>query len=458
MAALCLAANQFTGPSRSANVWSGGTSPRTTDLDRWPHVARCSVVWVGSRLCHELGQLGGDVATVVFVHGTGVRQSAYDAAFARFAKRIAQIRPGHAVAQCFWGGPHGSRLNAAGVSIPSGTSHRSLDDPLLETAADDDAEVALWGLLEHDPIFELRLLSADDLTREELPPNVAAPGQALAAAARRLPANASVASRAAIAGLDSVLPDAVEAVLANEVTVDVLRRESDLGGTLRAALARAFVTEALLRADEELGGTFPLDGAHRDALTAAVAAGLGGSDRGIGGSVGRLGLKVAFGLGATRPAERRRSAITEAAAPAAGDVLMYLARGEPIRSFIADTVAAVEPPVALVAHSLGGIASVDLLATRAQPAVELLVTVGSQAPFLYELNALPALEFGAQLPPTVPRWVNIFDRRDLLAYTGARVFPGRVEDREVDNRAPFPRSHSAYFVNEHFWAVLDEVL
>ena len=119
---------------------------------------------------------------------------------------------------------------------------------------------------------------------------------------------------------------------------------------------------------------------------------------------------------------------------------------------------AVEAPVVLVAHSLGGIASVELLATRALPAVELLVTVGSQAPFLYELNALPTLPFGAELPPTVPRWVNVFDRRDLLGYTGAGVFPGRVEDREVDNRAPFPRSHSAYFANERFYAVLDEVL
>jgi pimeloyl-ACP methyl ester carboxylesterase len=137
---------------------------------------------------------------------------------------------------------------------------------------------------------------------------------------------------------------------------------------------------------------------------------------------------------------------------------MYLARGEPIRDFIADAVTAIDGRVVLVAHSLGGIASVELLATRTLPAVELLVTVGSQAPFLYELNALPTLAFGAELPATVPRWVNIFDRRDLLAFAGAGVFPGRVEDREVDNGTPFPRSHSAYFANSRFYAALDEVL
>jgi len=412
----------------------------------------------GTRQRLGLWQLGGDVTTLVLVHGTGTRQPAYGTAFDRFVERIAGIRPTHAVAQCYWGGPHGSRLNAAGVSIPSGKSHRGLDDPLLGAVTDEDAQVALWGLLERDPVFELRLLSAGQVAPEELPPNAAPSGKELTAAARRLSASATVGSLAAIAGLDGVLTDAVEAVLASPATADAMRYLLALGGTLRATLARAFVADALWRADEDLVGSFPLDGAHRDALVAAIVAELGGSDRGIGSSAGRFGLNVALRLGATRPVERRRSAITEAAAAASGDVLMYLARGEPIRTFIAEAVMAVEAPVVLVAHSLGGIASVELLATRALPAVELLVTVGSQAPFLYELNALPTLPFGAELPPTVPRWVNVFDRRDLLGYTGAGVFPGRVEDREVDNRAPFPRSHSAYFANERFYAVLDEVL
>jgi hypothetical protein len=267
-----------------------------------------------------------------------------------------------------------------------------------------------------------------------------------------------VTLRATSAGLDSVLPDAVEAVLASATTADVLRQELVLDGTLRAALARAFVAEAQLRADDALGGILPLDGSHRDDLVAAIVAELGGSDRGIASSAGRLGLNVALRLGASRPIERRRSAITEASAPAAGDVLMYLARGGPIRNFIADVVTGADAPVVLVGHSLGGVACIELLATRTLPSVELVITVGSQAPFLYELNALPTLPFGTALPPSVPRWVNIFDRRDLLAYVGAGVFPGRIEDREVDNGTPFPRSHSAYFANARFYAVLDEVL
>jgi hypothetical protein len=398
-----------------------------------------------------------ELTTLLFVHGTGVREPAYGVAFDQFAERLAGIRPEHAVAQCYWGGPHGSRLNAGGASIPSGDSHRGLDDALLPTT-DEDAEVALWGLLERDPLFELRLLSASGGAMEELPPNAVPPGREKAAAVRRLPTSAAVMSLAATARLGGVLPAAMEGVLAAATTADALRQEAALGATIRAALARAIVAEAMLRADEELGGTLPLDGVQRDDLVAAIVAELGGSDRGIGKSLGRFGINAALRLGVTRPVERRRLAITEASAPAAGDVLLYLARGEPIRDFIADAVTAIDGRVVLVAHSLGGIASVELLATRSLLKVELLVTVGSQAPFLYELNALPTLAFGSELPATVPRWVNIFDRRDLLAYTGAAVFPGRVEDREVDNGTPFPRSHSAYFANNRFYTVLDEVL
>ena len=48
----------------------------------------------GSRLRLGLWQLGvDDVTTLVLVHGTGVRQPAYGAAFDRFAERIAKIRP-----------------------------------------------------------------------------------------------------------------------------------------------------------------------------------------------------------------------------------------------------------------------------------------------------------------------------------------------------------------------------
>ena len=89
------------------------------------------------------------------------------------------------------------------------------------------------------------------------------------------------------------------------------------------------------------------------------------------------------------------------------------------------------------------------------------MTVGSQAPFLYELNALESLAFGEPLPPTfVKRWVNIFDPRDFLSYTAAKVFAlsgsggPEISDHRVDNKLPFPNSHSGYWDNPETWEII----
>ena len=83
--------------------------------------------------------------------------------------------------------------------------------------------------------------------------------------------------------------------------------------------------------------------------------------------------------------------------------------------------------------------------------MRLLVTVGSQAPFLYEIGALWSLTHDDPLPAHLPPWLNIYDTRDLLSYVGGRLFPGRVEDVEVNNGQPFPQSHSAYWTNPKVW-------
>ena len=117
----------------------------------------------------------------------------------------------------------------------------------------------------------------------------------------------------------------------------------------------------------------------------------------------------------------------------------------------------------LLGHSLGGIACVDLLVYEEdlQDKVPLLVTVGSQAPFLYELNALPSRAYGEELPKHfVQRWVNIYDPRDFLSYKIEGLFtaeteaPPTFQDEEVDNRLRFPDSHGGYWANEATWKVV----
>ena len=154
---------------------------------------------------------------------------------------------------------------------------------------------------------------------------------------------------------------------------------------------------------------------------------------------------------ATRMLRSHRNGFSDMAALPVGDVLLYQSRGGEVRDFIRAKIAAATPPITIVAHSLGGIACVDLLAMRGAPAVSQLVTVGSQSPLLYEIGALASLKPPQALPTGFPPWLNIFDRSDFLSYVAKRLFPS-AEDLEVDSGQPFPDSHSAYFGNERVWA------
>jgi hypothetical protein len=180
--------------------------------------------------------------------------------------------------------------------------------------------------------------------------------------------------------------------------------------------------------------------------------------------LGSATLHASYGavVRAVTPLARwNRGKLTDAAVPGAGDILLYQAKGQPIRDFIRRRVECVKPPVVLLAHSLGGIACVDLLVREELPSVATLVTVGSQASFLYELNALESLAFGEPLPSTfVRRWVNIYDARDFLSFRAAKVFPvsgeggPEVVDYWVDNKLPFPNAHSGYWDNANTWDIV----
>ncbi|MEU9347049.1 hypothetical protein AB0D74_38195 [Streptomyces sp. NPDC048278] len=329
--------------------------------------------------------------------------------------------------------------------------------------ADFDEDVEFWGLLYLDPLLELRLLTAETAGRTESAPGTRPPGEALAAAAPALTADDRLRGLLDAAGIAEDFAAAVAAVLTADDCRRFLRAPAEGAGT--AELARAFVAEAVRRRTGRQGPAAAFDGTARDEAVARIAALLPGAAADGPGThrgpvtrrIRRLTGRLALGL-ASAQAVRRRSALTDAAHPAAGDVLLYLARGGPVREAVAQAVLAAEPPVVLLAHSLGGIAALDLLVLRPLPQVELLVTVGSQAPFLYELGALPSLEPGRPLPAHVPRWLNVYDRRDLLSYLGAGVFPGRVLDIALDSRQPFPLSHSAYWGNPGLYRMLAEEL
>ncbi|MEU9201296.1 hypothetical protein [Streptomyces sp. NPDC048332] len=397
------------------------------------------------------------MTSVVFVHGTGVREDSYRKSYQRVARGLARVRPDVNLAPCYWGDTYGAHLALGGASFPE----RDQDRALPGAAADDP--LAVWALLEQDPLAEIELLaeSAGEDEGGGFAPGRADPWDALAARVRALAETGPAVDTpddgdgaAALAGELGPQLSAAALRVAEELSLRLSGTAPGRDAESMAARAVVALATRLTEHAQDAEEPLPVDGADRDALVGLLTDRLGGTDRGLKGAAswvgGRLlGDPFLWTVSPAVQAGRRR--MTGKILPESGDILRYQGRGAGLRTRIADVVALTrereDGPVVLLAHSLGGIASFDLLAMEPSHGVDLLVTVGSQAPFLYEIDALTGLRRGDELPATFPRWVNVYDRRDLLGFVGERVFPGRVTDVRVNLRQPFPRSHTGYFAH-----------
>lgn len=382
------------------------------------------------------------MTAVVFIHGTGVREPGFSALAGRFAAELAALRDGLRIVPYYWGGAHGATLAAGGASLPPtrSTSRGPAGPPAGPDTADPaDAVAAAWGALYADPYAEFALAAGVKPAAVELPPGSVPPQQRLQARLAALAAQGDAPASELGPGLARAAVDLAAHPLLGPAA-GALDPE-DLSALAARSLTARLIADALV-ADLPF---LPV-GDVRDAVTERLAGLLGGAPQAVERGVRSLLLR-AVGSAASRAVVRRRRALTEAAHPAAADILRYLSRGEPVRADLRLLVAGLEPPVVIVAHSLGGIIALDTLIAAPLPQVRLLVTVGSQGPFLYESGSLPMLEHPAPLPAHVPAWLNLYDPRDLLAYSGAELFPGRVTDVAVDSRQPFPAAHSAYWTH-----------
>ncbi|MFF8263778.1 hypothetical protein [Streptomyces virginiae] len=412
----------------------------------------------------------------LFVHGTGVRRERHDRLFALVRERLTARFPEAFVDSCYWGDRFGATLGAGGRSVPGLR-------PATGAAPDAvDAETAEWALLLADPLCELRVLAeagwADAGQDPDGPgggddgafamPGVQPAGVRVLALLAGLPPaptrsgdelGALLHGTGLAAGFPAALTaaaDSAEAArAADRATGEPQARE------LATSLARAVTAGALAAAGADADCT----GAERDRLVELLTTRLGGDARVPGARaaavLGRLAMRVT-----TQPLLNAwRGSLTAGATPALGDILRYQARGHDLREFLHARIVAAPGPTVLIGHSLGGIALVDLLALAAArgeavPGTELLVTVGSQAPFLYELGALTALEPGAKLPYGFPRWLNVYDRQDVLSYLAGPVFPGdpRISDHEIGSRQPFPACHSAYWKQDSLYERIEQAV
>ncbi|MFI6876839.1 hypothetical protein ACIBL6_25725 [Streptomyces sp. NPDC050400] len=368
------------------------------------------------------------MTTVVFIHGTGVREPRFTELHARIASGLGAVAPHARVVPYYWGEAHGATLAAGGASVPEGPGGTSRG---VGDESEDEAEQ--WARLYADPQAELALAAAG-AGATVTAPGAEFPDERPRRLLRQLDRKAAelgpdVREYAVALARSPLLAPAAAALDPDE-----------LARVLARSLAAAVIGAAL-----ESDAPVLCTGDARDAAVDRIAEALGAAPAGADRGLLLRTLKRPVMKAGSRIAVRRRRALTDAAHPAAGDILRYLARGEGVRRGLRDLTAAQQPPVVLLGHSLGGIIALDTLVLDPQPGVELLVTVGSQGPFLYETGALPSLAHPGPLPAHVPAWLNLYDVRDLLGYRGAPLFPGRVTDIATDSRQPFPVAHSAYW-------------
>ena len=369
---------------------------------------------------------------LLFVHGTGVRKVAYDDSIAKIQQRLIKSELDLDLVECRWGEALGPRLDY-GLSIPRYQESGG-------KAELSESEV-LWNIVLHDPVAEIC-----QLTKAKRQP--APPGSDYREAVRVRHAALVDASLPQVTehGLDDLLANAVASVQR-----DYLQYLAQVGGylpqeDLGQVLARATVARVYRLAPKKNRDLPGREG--RMAMISAVMAKIVGETRGVGGI-----LTKPFAHIATLAITAFRGSVTHWAHAMLGDILSYQARGVEIRNFIAEQIKALaDDKVIVFAHSLGGIASLEMLIEHRPNNVELLVTFGSQAPLLYELGALAKLPPNSALPDEVPFWMNFYDLNDPLSYQAEDLFANRVSDYQLNSGAMFLDAHSAYLDSDQMWA------
>jgi hypothetical protein len=401
---------------------------------------------------------------LLFVHGTGVRD---------VAPTLAKIRPqverllgwdGADVVPVEWGRTVGPQELDIAAALPPEEGERGVAFGPGEGPA---VEEPLWNLLTVDPRIELTALAGAGAPGPAfIDPGVESPGVAFVGRLRGIQLPAEALARAEVSAAEIA---AAAAELAADPAVETAAAAAgDRGDALAPAAARALVATLIVRLDrsgleaDETPQAFAADPLARDELVATATEALGGVDE-----RGFVWDRV-IGPLATRVAMARRDDFMRPFSDFTRDVLWYLAHGEKVRDEIAGAVRthAGSEPLVVLGHSLGGIAAVDLLSDQelmsgeGRLPVDLLVTVGSQAPILYLMDSLHSLSpRHSSVGPFAP-WLNVYNRHDLLSFCAARVFPGTpgIVDEEVGVDVPFPASHSAYWTQDRTFELIAQHL
>ncbi len=170
----------------------------------------------------------------------------------------------------------------------------------------------------------------------------------------------------------------------------------------------------------------------------------------LGGNVYGIGyvLSMKFRLGIGRHFEQNRQRYSKKLFQVIGDILLYQRHGDQIRHYISEKLATLPQQKVIVAHSLGGIAAIELMMQEPIMVTDKVITIGTQVGLLQEMGALSQAAARNHSPF---HWLNIFDRSDYLSYLAKPIWPSAI-DCEVPSGLPFPESHSAYISNPDVWS------
>ncbi|MDZ8090297.1 MAG: hypothetical protein RMY16_32815, partial [Nostoc sp. DedQUE12b] len=183
------------------------------------------------------------MTTVIFVHGTGIREREYNETFQIIEQKIHAQRPDIKVSPCLWG-VLGAKFNDNRASVP-------LEDATLALSqGEEDAEIVLWGRLYRDPLYELRLLSLKSV--EAGNPFGEEPGDVLQSRVASLTPASQLEAKLQEAGIAEVFEPAREAVIHSEPYERALLTvsESDLS-EYYAPIARAVVAQAMFISEQQ---------------------------------------------------------------------------------------------------------------------------------------------------------------------------------------------------------------
>lgn len=391
------------------------------------------------------------MATIFFVHGTGVRQQGFGETIQHIREGLANVgRTDLNVEGVAWGEMLGTHVDAQQISDmlpPTATKGPSFTDPELNAR--------FWAELMNDPQFELRLAALRRTSGPVIaPPGALIPSEALKTKVRTL----DLKGKEAAGGVPIDRIKEATNWLADGDGAAVLTEAAAAAGdannpALVEATARAVVAYALTKSRGDIGaGPNALYlASERDALVDQVKDALSGGVKGVIDEWLTNAVKNFAKAQATAYARNRASGMMTAISPGVGDILLSQRRGRQILDLFTTEIGKIKDDVHVIGHSLGGIFLVDILSNPTRPSnVKKLITAGSQSPFFYSCDALETLRLRQPLTSMFTPWLNIYDRSDFLSFCAARTFAGvqDITDFEVSSGVPFPDSHGAYWRNE----------